>query len=227
VTIGELLKSARLLLDDNRLPYLWSDDELILFINQSVNEAAIRSRCIVDSTTPDCSKITVVAGTAKYSVHDSVFQIDRVYDSTNKKVLCKAGIYDLDIMDDGWQAREGKPTHYIEELNRYGEESDGLRSISLYPIPDSDLTLNLTVFRTSIDSLTESDQPEIPIQLHYQLLHWVAHLAFLKRDADTYNVKESDRHEQQFTLAFGERQELRKLRWRNKHRNMQVRGRYF
>lgn len=221
----QLRNLLRLRLDDDKVaPYRWSDSELDDYINQAVIEAAIRSRFIVDSTTAACCIIAVVAGVAEYALHPAIFQLRRVFDSTNKKTLCKTGFAELDASENNWQSKTGNPTHFINDLNHYGDNN----SITLYPTPESDLTLNLTAYRVPLaDLVLDEDVPEIPAFHHRNLIYWALSLAYMKQDADTLNADKSLDFERKFEKCFGEYQDARKLEWRRKHKSVQTTGRYF
>jgi len=227
MNLKQIRDNARLRLDDLRPEnYGWSDQELNGYINEAANEAAIRSRSIVDSTSTKCSRITTISGTATYTINPSVFFIDRVYDATNKLTLTKTSFNELDDNDSKWQDRSGKPTHYIDDLNHYGDDISKKRSITLYPNPDSAIALHLTVYRTHLEVLTDYLEPELPIYQHADLIYWVLHLAYLKQDADTLNIDKSLEFYARFDQCFGEKQDARKLEWRRKHRVIRVKGNY-
>lgn len=221
MNLGDIRGEARILLDDT-VPdgngnYLWSDAELNLYINKAVDEAAERAFLIVDSTTPECCRIAVTAGNATYPVHDSVLRIERVYDSTNQQVLSDTDFRTLDDSGQLWDTVTNKPTHYIFGINHYGLDDDNNHTITLYPVPNAGLTLNLTVFRTTIDNLiTDFDIPEIPGRRHFDLIDWVLSLAYMKRDVDTFDPNKSAQHADKFAQNFGIK---KSARWNELHRS--------
>ena len=222
----QLRDMARLFLDDTRSEkYLWSDSELGTFINQALREAAIRSRSIADSTTPDCSTINLSTSVSDYPLHESVFFVDRVYDSGQKKNLIKTTAKNLDNGSDDWPFHTGSPTHYILDANHFQEDYETY-SIRVYPIPISNSVLNLTVYRSQLAELSGVDEPEIPKHNHLSLLHWVLHLAYMKQDADTFNAEKAIQFGNRFEQAFGQYQDARQLEWRRKHVPLRVAGAY-
>jgi len=223
---SQLRTLARQFLDDtNSGDYLWSDTELGAYINQAVREASIRSRCIVDSTSQDCSRINVIANGSSYPVHGAVFFIDRVYDATNKQRLTKTTIKALDNVSDDWPYHTGNPTHFLLDADHYrdGDESMSLR---IYPTPTASAVLNLTVFRSQLADLSGVDEPEIQTYKHLDLLHWVLHLAYMKQDADTFNAEKAIQFGERFERAFGMAQDASQLEWRRKHTSLRVAGAY-
>lgn len=226
MNLSEIRRLARQRLDDLTQPYLWSNEELNGFINESIREAAIRSRAIVDSVTPECCKILVTAGKQNYSIHPSVFQIKRVNDVTNANPLTRTSFEEMDGVISQWQLNTGQPTHFIYDFNHHGDDCNTANTITLYPIPNQAIELNLTVYRTQLDDLTDSDTPELPIHTHSDLVWWVCYLAYIKQDAEGLNVDKAMRFDALFTLAFGAKQSARQLEFRRKNRAIRTKGSY-
>jgi hypothetical protein len=219
----QLRTAARERLDDTVQPYGWSDDELNGFINEAVNEAALRARLLIDSTTADCCTVDVTLGTATYALNAAVFEVKRVVITDNNRKLCRVGYEDLDRNRLDWEDDTGMPEYYFLD-----NEQLGVTSLVLYPVPDADLTLNLTVFRLPLAAMAQDeDTNEIPERHQSDLLHWACHLAYLKQDADTLNSSKADYYEQKFTQAFGLKQNAELVDWRRKHRKIHVQGQYF
>jgi hypothetical protein len=226
VNLLQLRESAKSRLDDKIGERLWPNAEIDGFINQAVNEAHIRSRNLVDSSS-SCTLINVIAGQPSYGMSPAIFYVDRVFDVSQGVYLQKTGVDELDSCYGHWESATGtNPTHYLEDLNHQGSDCAKGRSIRLYPNPTVDTQLRLTVYRTQLKPLLDDDEPELPSYQHADLLWWVLHLAYQKADADTYNAKESLACEQHFAQAFGEKQSARLLEYRRKHRKMRVVGRY-
>jgi hypothetical protein len=206
---------------------LWSDKELNRYINKAVEEAAIRSRCILDSTTPACSEIDVTAGTDTYSVHPSVFYIERVYDTVSFNVLTPTDRNALDRGSCEWANDTGTPTSYIADFDHFGTDSDGNRAIRLYPTPDADTVLQLSVLRLPLEPLQPTDSPEIPSYQHYDLVYWALKMAYEKHDADTFDPALSKTYGEIFESIFGPRPTAKALQWGKQHKITRVRGHYF
>ena len=226
MNLGELREAARYRLDDITPDYLWSDAELNQFINKAVDEACLRARFNVDSTSPDTSLIAVTAGQAEYDLHESVFFIKRAYLATTQRILLRAGFEDLDASNAKWMSVTGTPEMYIMDLDYYGDGGQTQR-LRLYPIPTVDESLLLTVFRLPLAPLvSDGDIPEIPPMHHYDLLDWVCHLAYLKTDADTLNVEKAVGYQVEFMNSFGTKPSAQEVDWRRKQRRKRVTGRY-
>lgn len=92
----------------------------------------------------------------------------------------------------------------------------------------------MTVYETLVDesdtsAVMEADSiPEISEEYHFDLIHWICHLAYSKQDAETYDAGKRDWHDKKFTNAFGpmlsaSTQENR----RNLHSQRQMRDKTF
>lgn len=227
MNLGELRTAARLRLDDTEQDYLWSDDELNSFINEAVNEACIRARLNIDSTTPDVAEVNVIADTSQYELHDSVFFIERAYLETTKRALSKTSFHELDLMDPAWQDNTGDPTHYIMDVDHFTTDGALSNRLTLYPSPVKDEVLRLTTYRLPLeDMVLDADEPEIPRFHHSYLVDWACFRAYAKQDADTLSVDRALRFEQEFERRFGPRPEARRIEWQRKQRPKRVISRW-
>lgn len=78
------------------------------------------------------------------------------------------------------------------------------------------LSLSLTVLRLPrADMEADDDEPEIRPEHHAALIDWALHVAYLKKDADTFDEQASARHLARFTAYFGPKPTANVLR---KHR---------
>jgi len=204
-------------LSDGEAPYLWSDEDIVRYLNDAVNEAAERALLIEDSTTDDCCEITLVPGTSTYALHASVIGVKRA--TFGGKVMHQTSIEAEDESGASWEALTGpEPQKFI--INGNASE------IRILPEPTEAGTVRLTVYRTPLAPLTvdaDTEEPELKTIYHERLKHWVYRCAYLKRDADTLDEAEADRYEGRFIAAFGERPTAKVRRNRNDRRPHVVR----
>lgn len=206
-TLEEIVDHARLRLDDLAEPYLWSDEELIQYLNEAQREACVRAKLIQDKTTAAVCEIDLLDDEQWYDLHASV---DEVYAAFyNGKKLCR--MYEQDLTD---LTRTGVPTHYIVAGTQ----------IRVYPLNTVAADLKINVYRLPlVDMAANDDVPEIPAEHHYRLIDWAIRCCYLKRDSDAYDEKRADKHESLFTLAFGVRPDANVRRKRNDKRRDSVR----
>ena len=53
MNLTEILDQARSLLDDKRAPYLWTDIDLLIYLNSAIDEAAEKAKLFKDSITAE------------------------------------------------------------------------------------------------------------------------------------------------------------------------------
>jgi hypothetical protein len=96
-----------------------------------------------------------------------------------------------------WNQRRGDPRSFLSETE--GE-------LVLIPIPMYASVLDMVVSRFPTTDMSDpTDEPEIPEKYHFDLIDWICHLSYLKRDADTFNQASADFFEKQFEKTFGPR----------------------
>jgi len=224
--LAALKTAARFRLDD---PVdgdeLWTDGELTEYTNEAINEACLRARLNLDSTSVDCSVVDVIAGQASYEIHPSVFLIERAYLETTQRVISKVGFEDLDAQSAVWPTDEDTPVSYLTDLNNFAEFGAASQQLQLYPIPLISEILRLTVYRLPLEDLaSDGDEPDLPVQHRPFLLDWICHRAYQKQDADTLDASKALHFEQAFELHFGMRIDARRQEWRRKQRSKRVVG---
>lgn len=227
-TLNELMEQARIDLDDPEQPgngddslSLFSTRELVVYLNRALDEACQRSELILDSDTKAVCRVPVTAGEPKYAVDSRILQVKRVKVVGEPRPLEKTDRDTLDAQRPGWEEATGPPTHYLADMNQ------GLR---LYPTPQADTTLALTVWRRPLEALASHKghhEPPIPVQHHYLLLDWAYYLALNRQEVDTYNPEKANQHAQAFATWFGERKTAWEQEFDRKARPMRVPGRYF
>lgn len=204
-------------LRDQQEGALWSDEDIVRYLNDAVNEAAERALLIEDSTSAECCEITLVPGTSTYALHASVIDVKRA--TFSGKLMARTSIEAEDESGASWEATTGaEPRKYIVNGNA--------SEIRILPEPTVAGTVRLTVYRTPLEPLTTDNDmaaPEIKAVYHERLKDWVYRCAYLKRDADTLDEAEAARYEARFVAAFGERPTAKVRRNRNDRRPHVVR----
>ncbi|HBA73473.1 MAG TPA: hypothetical protein DCZ63_15160 [Geobacter sp.] len=193
MTKSELLAAARIALGDTVVPYLWSDAELTSHIQDAEQEAAERANLIKVSGVEAYCTIAILANTASYSTHALVYEIEKARITGEQSALKRTSREKLDFHDVAWEDETGLPREYFLEGN----------TITLYPKPTENATLNLVVLRLPVTPMGTS--PEIHARHHVRMLDWAYRQAFLKKDADTYSESESMKYERMFAASFGQR----------------------
>lgn len=232
-TIRELVLASREELDD--LPgdvddpcawenddegLLWKNHELVRFANQAQVEFC-RRRPINDSTTAAICDASVTAGDLFVPYSPLIAYVDRMAVQGEAHGLTKKTKAWMDRNYANWETETGTPKHYIENITEY--------KARLYPIPDADININMTVGRLPLADMRwdrrQKDEPEINVMYHMDLVMWMNHLALRKRDSQTHNKTESDRQYKLFETAVGPRISAFNERMRRENRAQPLRTR--
>lgn len=207
-------------LDDAALPYLWSDAELLRFLNYSEVQACRRAHMIIDGVTANDSgtaatdstagerplcRLTIVAGQSTYNISPKILQIKRLQLQSMAYAIPESPIHyaALDEYIPDWFGTSGTvgsagsggyPDFYI---NTPGN------TITFVRAPSANDTAYLTVVRIPLVPFTLLTSPEIEEKYHINMCDWAAHLAFMKNDSDTNNLQLAKYYEDRFTANFG------------------------
>jgi hypothetical protein len=188
--LGDLLGALRRKLDDEVEPYLWPDEELVEYLNDSVEKLCQETLCMVDSTTEDLCRIGVREGVKSYALDARILGIKRAALEGGFGVLTGVTMEYLDACyGSNWEDMEGSPVHYVTD-----SDSGRLR---LFPVPANDDTLRLTVYRLPLSELSASktdEAPEVGRRYHRRLIDGVLARAYEKTDAETYDPDRAEKH---------------------------------
>ncbi|ULJ66645.1 hypothetical protein [Wielerella bovis] len=184
MTVEELIARFRVLANDKVEPFFWSDDDVLAWLNDALQEAVVCGRLLhrFDATVP------VLAGQSVFRLPERVFEVDCV-------VLECAG------------QRVGLPL-LSPELAREQRDDDVCAVLTdtevlLRPAADMDGTLWVSGYRLPAVLVDEDDVPEIFEFHHVHLLDWVLHKAFSVPDAEVFDPQRSALAEMEFTRYFG------------------------
>jgi hypothetical protein len=219
VNLEEQIAAFRDRTGDTEAPYLWSDQEVTLFLNAAQDEAAERAYLIFDATTDEVCEIPIVAGTATYDLHPSILKIQRAKLDLGNRPLVETSIEKLDEECQGWETTSGNPCRFFQTSDT---------TITLQPNPTVNDTLRLRAFRLPLVRMEDdADEPEIAAKHHYRAIDWALRCAYLKQDSETLDKGKAAEHEASFTASFGERPDANVQRKRRDRRPPVVRMNHF
>lgn len=194
MTLDDMISVCRTRTADAVAPYLWSDVEWTMFLNEAENEAAERAQLLLDTSTAACCRISVVANTATYNLHASILKVQRAKLTLGTRPLAETSIEQLDS-ESNWEAGTGTPARFFQTSDT---------KITLVPIPTAADTLNMRVYRLPLVPMeTGIDEPEIAAKHHYRMLDWALRCAYLKQDAETLDKGKAAEYESAFIASFG------------------------
>lgn len=177
-----LLEYWRTQVTDTLRPYLWSDDEAFVFMNEARNQFCRLTEGIPDASTPEVVEVPITTGEITAKTHESILTF-------RLAVLDSTGV-PLDIKNHTeitkWSNTEGSVTTMIVGLER------NLVRWDKTPMVDDSVTL--LVFRMPLEDVSATDTDlEIDDLHHPSLTYWMSHLAYLKPDTETFDKAASDR----------------------------------
>lgn len=214
--VSGLIAICRRRIDDTVEPYLISDEEFTQFANTAQREVCERGHELFDETSAVTS-VAVTAGEPTYTVSDAIIVIERAQVVGEPLRMTKILREDLDINRYNWGSTSGTPTHFYQFGN----------TIRLYPTPDVDYTLHMSVYRYPLDDLeSTSDEPELPVAEQVYLTHWMCWEAARKWDVEASNMDMAANELRLFEQRFGRSRTALEMRsWRDLPRDTSVRMR--
>jgi len=206
MTLEKLVEHLGTAFDDNTVPYLWSNEELTEYLNQSIDEWCRLTDANIDKTTATVTQIVVTAGTSLYELHESILKILYAYIDGEETPLEKLptdymlAMNGLDALSDASADRD-TPRYYSLDYQ--------MGYIKLWPSPVASGTLKLAVSRLPLVELEyvtpnppgtpgTDAEPDIPVRFHRDMLAGVKYRAYLKNDADTESLKRADAAEKEW-----------------------------
>lgn len=207
---SDLLIAFREEMADKVQPYLWSDDFVIGAIDDAQKQFARKTDGIPDSTTSAVVDLVVTPdGSGLYS--DVVLLDPRVLKIRSARRGDNGR--EVEVLNE-----EDMPTrgmYFDSLLGRVRAMITGMdeTSVRLWPFPNEDLTIKLSVFRLPLVTITDDEPLEIPSQHHRALLLWMKHRAYSVHDAETFDKTKAADFEAAFdaycTTAKNEQRRLR------------------
>ena len=182
-----LLSYWRTQVVDSLRPYLWSDEEAFVFMNEAQNQFCRLTEGISDATTPEVVQVPVTIGEIFAPVHPSILNF------RTASLLSTGGDVTIKNHTDVrlWDNAAGSISTMI-----VGMEKNKVRW-GKTPLLDDEV--NLLVFRLPLTEITDVEQElEIEATHHASLSFWMSHLAYLKPDTETFDKQGSDRAKANF-----------------------------
>ena len=198
--LKDLIRRFRTEANDKAQPYFWSDPEVIDWLNDAEEEAALRGRLLYESQDLDVIEIEVTAGLAVYELHPSLHELSFLafkqdVDSRSVPVILMSPEA-LDRTVNDWRDR----TDLCGRI--YAIQSD--KTIQLVPVPTQDGTLHLEGYRIPLELMQgDDDEPEINAAHHRHLIQWALHKAFSIPDTEVFDATRAEAAEFEFTRYFG------------------------
>lgn len=200
---NELADYFRSQVRDDVAPYLWSDEEVLTYMNEAQKMFVRLTNGIYDVSSAACT-VQVVSGQKFATLNPAILEIREAYyiqPVTNyKRKLEIISLADIDSLATSDYGIYNNPS--IQDLPGVvdymltGEERNKVRWIN---VPTENATVQLTIARLPLTTLTETQLTlEVPDEHHVYLVEWMKHLAYNKQDGDAFNPRISTESEMRF-----------------------------
>lgn len=187
MTLAELVNHLRCnVLRDSAKPQLWSDTELVRYLNLAEKEFARRTHIIVDDTTAAYTTFDTVAGQGVYDLHVGVLEVKQAgtveYDTEDPpNETSYHYMRDRTRSQNRRRFSSGRPNCYTAQVRSH--------SIRLDPIPDAVYTVELEVARLPKSEMQAGNHsPEIDEEYHLNLCDFAAWRALTNNDPEGSNM---------------------------------------
>lgn len=206
-----LLVAFREEMADKAQPYLWSDEFLIGAIDDAQKQFARKTDGIPDSTTPAVVDLVVTPDILSGLYTDVVPLDPRIL----KIRSARRGDNGREIEVLNEEDMPGRGMYFDGRANRVQAMITGMdeNSVRVWPFPNENVTIKLSVFRLPMVTITDDEPLEIPSQHHRALLLWMKHRAYSVHDAETFDKTKAADFELAFdTYCTAAKNEQRRLR---------------
>ena len=210
--------------DEDTVDPLWTDSEVYSYMDEAQKQFARETDYFADVSTAEIVDVAVTTDEAFVAIDPRVLKIrgGRMQNSGYKIVPKKYAqmeqtgyardaydTFNFSTSNINWETVTGNPRFVITDME------PGLGR--LVPIPTSDDTLKLRVFRLPLEDINEDNTSEFEItETEYQrgLMYYMKYLAYQKNDSDVYNKELSEEAFQLFQeFIVRVRRDLTRLRF--------------
>lgn len=191
---GELLTLFRSEMADAVEPYLWSDEEFYIYLDDAQIRLCRETDGIADATTPEVTQLQIVAGQEWYEVDRRIKKLrlaTRAADGANVAIFNPETALSKGV-------RFNSGSNGRAQVIVWGLETGKVR---VWPKPTQDDLIELSVFRLPLAKVIDEDSAlEVDERHHLALLDWVKRRAYLKQDAETLDRNRAADFEASFDL---------------------------
>jgi len=193
MNLATLRSTFRVRAGDTIKPYYWKDPEVDVFINEAYTEAVDRGLVIYDR---ESFTIDVEPGVTDYQLPPAVIRV------MGAAVTSRSGV-DLpepEPMRLGNRRYDFTSREFIDGA-AYRIDEDGMFVLASSPTEAAVIAIEAHRYPEPLES--DDDEPVVMAIYHQKMLSWALKLAYLKPDADTFDLGLSDKHDEEFTRTFG------------------------
>ncbi len=211
--VADLMRRVRSRLDDeNPAKYLWSRQDLLDYLNDTIRDAAIRASLTVqDGAAIPFAQNADLTWKDKYALPNGTTQVDAVYLQSQPSVTLQRTSFRQKreyAQTRPNSTQKSTPYQYALDQTQPGTGEDRgiqVRAITFIGAPTKADTAMLDITRLPTLVQYDEDVPEMDEMWHPDLVVGVTGLAYLKKDTDTFDPTRSVRDLQLFEDRFGPR----------------------
>lgn len=222
MNVAQLIQQLRYDLDDTVAPYLWSDTELLNYLNEAEREACRRAKLLKDSQTTAICRITLSDEDDLIALDSRVLHVLRARISDQDDPLTKMRRDQLDACRPGWETEtSGTPEYWLMDT-----DTGYIRLVPPINITSGTYYAYLHVIRLPSSDMAVGGSPEIAARWHMSMRHWALYQAWMKQDEDTYNPQKAAVAAAEFEREFGPKIPARAEVWANERYGFETDGSY-
>lgn len=183
-----VLDEFRRRVDDTKAPYLWTDDEALLYLNKAHADFIRLTGGIRDARSELC-ELSIGIAEEYVELDPRILRVvtARVADSYTLEVVGPQHDYALD------KRQPGKLVALVQ-----GDDEGALRCVR---IPEQAYTVQLTIERLPLAPLTAQNDLEVRDEYAYDLVLGMMAHAYTKQDAETKDERKAERYRNDFEMA--------------------------
>ena len=225
VNSGELIEAWRADVLDDVEPYLWSQTEAVRYAEAAYRRFVRFTGGIHDFTSP-LTRVDIVAGEELAAVSPLILRFDKAQRESDGREITIANWTDQALMRrDDYGVSSFLYNDRAPGEVRYMVIGSEVGRVKWVSPPAADDVALLQVYRLPLEHIVDETHTlsEVNEDYHIHLLDWMKHLAYLKRDTETYNKRASDEHRAAFIQSCAEAK-AEMDRYRSKVRVVQYGG---
>lgn len=197
----ELVAQFRVDADDRVVPYLASTRDVLAWLNEAEDEAAIRARLLKEVSNAALCEIAVTAAANVYALHEAVVWVTRAFfiptgsTAANGILLSIVDAEEMDRQRSDWRTTTEPPAFVVVNDTW----------LQLGCLPDTGGLLKLEVYRVPLNKIQDrtSESPEINRAHHRHLVQWALHKCYSRPDSELYNPGRGAAALENFERIFG------------------------
>lgn len=225
INAGELIEAWRTDVLDDVEPFLWSRAEALRYAEAAYRRFVRLTGGIHDFTSP-LTRVDIVAGQELADVSPLILRFDKALRESDGREITIANWTDQALMRrDDYGISSFLYNDRAPGEVRYMVIGSQVGKVKWVSPPAADDVALLQVYRLPLERIVDEAHTlsEVDEDHHIHLLDWMKHLAYLKRDTETYNKRASDEHAASF-VQYCAAAKAEMDRYRSKVRTVQYGG---